>query len=107
MKDEGCGIGIGLSPGGALIVGPGDGVPTGPPAPAYGLVTKDDSDTMEVIGSRSVGCFPERFDDGESPGGSFLRLGEFGNGGAPGSRGSVDPRLVVVTGGWLWNKQKM
>jgi hypothetical protein len=103
MKDEGCGIGIGLRPGGALIGGPGDGVPTGPPA-AYGFVTKDVSDTMESMGSRRVGCLPARFDDGDSPEGSVLRppfppLGDRGNGGAPGIRGSVEVMFVVVTGG--------
>ena len=72
MNDEGCGMGIGLSPGGALIVGPGDGVPTGPPA-AYGFVTKDVSDTIESIGSRRVGCLPARFEEGDSPVGSVLR----------------------------------
>lgn len=103
MKDDGCGIGIGFRPGGALIVGPGDGVPTGPPA-AYGFVTKDVSDTIESMGSRRVGCFPARFDDGERPGGSAFRpplppRGDRGNGGAPGSRESVEVIFVVVTGG--------
>jgi hypothetical protein len=108
MNDEGCGIGTGLRPGGALMGGPGDGVPTGPPA-AYGFVTKDDSDTMELMGSRSVGCLPARFDGGESPEGSALRppLAAVGKGGKPAVRGSVDGMFVVVTGGWLWNKQKM
>jgi hypothetical protein len=83
--------------------GPGDGVPTGPPA-AYGFVTKEVSDTIESMGSRSVGCFPARFDEGESPVGSPLRApfparGDSGNGGAPGKRASVEVMFVVVTGG--------
>jgi len=106
MKDEGCGMGIGLRPGGALIVGPGDGVPTGPPD-GYGFVTKDVSDTIESMGSRRVGCLPARFDGGDSPGGSVLRpyplpfRGDNGKGGAPGCRGSVLVMFVVVIGGWL------
>jgi hypothetical protein len=102
MKDEGCGMGIGFKPGGALMGGPGDGVPTGPPA-AYGFVTNDVSDTIESMGSRRVGCLPARFEVGESPAGSVLRpllfRGESGNGGAPGMRDSEDAMFVVVTGG--------
>jgi hypothetical protein len=94
MKDDGCGIGTGLRPGGALMGGAGDGVPTGPPA-EYGFVTKDVSDTIESMGSRRLGCLPARFDGGESTGGSVLRRGDNGNG----TRGSVDVMLVVVTGG--------
>ena len=109
MKDEGCGIGIGFRPGGARRGGPGEGVPTGPPA-AYGFVTKEVSDTMESMGSRKVGCFPARFEDGESPVLSVFRplpfLGNRGDG-APGSLGSLVAMLVVVTGGWLWKRQKM
>lgn len=110
MKEDGCGIGIGLSPGGALSGGLGDGVPTGPPA-AYGLVTKDVSDTMESTGSRRVGCLPARFVGGDSPCDSVLRplplLGDMGSDGAPGARGSVVAMFFVVTGGWLWKRQKM
>jgi hypothetical protein len=104
MNEEGCGIGTGLRPGGALIGGPGEGVPTGPPAPAYGFVTKDVSDTIESTGSRRLGCLPVRFDGGESPGGPALRPpfsppGERCSGGAPGARPSVEVMFVVVTGG--------
>jgi hypothetical protein len=113
MKDEGCGIGTGLRPGGALIVGPGDGVPTGPPA-AYGFVTKDVSDTIESMGSRNTGCLPERFEEGGNPGGSILRPcpfpclgGDRCKGGEAGFRGSVLVMFIVVTGGWLWKRQKM
>ena len=72
IKDDGCGMGMGLRPGGALIVGPGEGVPTGPPA-AYGFVTNDVSDTMESTGSRSAGCLPARFEGGDRLEGSVLR----------------------------------
>jgi hypothetical protein len=104
MKEEGCGMGIGLRPGGALIGGAGDGVPTGPPA-AYGFVTNEVSETIESTGSRRVGCLPVRFDGGASPGGSALRpcplpfLDGDRNGGAPGARASVLSMFVVVTGG--------
>ena len=105
MKDEGCGMGIGLRPGGALG-GPGDGVATGPPV-AYGFVRKDVSDVIESMGSRSIGCLPARFDEGDKPGGNspFLvwplpSLGERGSGGAP-VLGSLDGIFVAVTGGWL------
>jgi len=64
IKDEGCGTGIGFRPGGALIVGPGDGVPTGP---AYGFVTKEVSDKIELTGSRKVPCLPVRLEGGDSP----------------------------------------
>ena len=112
MKEDGCGIGMGLRPGGACSGGRGDGVPTGPPA-AYGFVTKDVSDTIESMGSRSVACLPARLDEGDNPDESVLRpcplplLGDRGNGGAPGVCASVDVMFVVVTGGWLWNRQKM
>lgn len=113
MKEEGCGMGTGLRPGGALIVGPGDGVPTGPPA-AYGFVTKEVSDTMESMGSRNAGCLPARFEGGDKPGGSVLRPcpllcfgGDIGKGGRAGLRGSVLVMFIVVTGGWLWKRQKM
>jgi hypothetical protein len=112
INDEGCGMGMGFNPGGALG-GPGDGVATGPPA-AYGFVRKDVSDVMESIGSRSIGCFPARFEDGgdrlEEL--SAFRLwplpsrGERGSGGAP-VRGSFVGMFVWVTGGWLWKRQKM
>lgn len=105
MKEEGCGMGTGLRPGGALIVGPGDGVPTGPPA-AYGFVMKELSDWMESIGSRNAGCFPERFEGGDSPEGSALRPcplpcfgGERCKGSEAGFRGSVLVMFIVVTGG--------
>ena len=105
MKDEGCGIGMGFNPGGALGTweGPGDGVPTGPPM-AYGLVRKDVSDVIESMGSRSIGCLPARFEGGES---SFLRVcplpvrGDVGNGGAPGALESAGGIFVAVMGGWL------
>lgn len=112
MKDDGWGMGTGFRPGGALG-GPGDGVATGPPA-AYGFVRNDVSEVIESIGSRSIGCFPARFDEGDRPvlvPASVLRVcpfpsrGESGRGGAP--RGSTVGILVAVTGGWLWNRQKM
>ena len=111
MNDEGCGIGMGFRPGGALMGGAGDGVPTGPPA-AYGFVTNDVSDTIESMGSRRVGCLPARFDEGERPEASVLRppfppRGEVGNGGKPGARVSAEVIFAVVTGGWLWKRQKM
>lgn len=68
---------------------------------------------MESIGSRSMGCFPARFEEGEKPGASAGRncplpvLSASGNGGAPTVRGSVVVIFVAVIGGWLWNKQKM
>lgn len=93
MKDDGCGIGTGLRPGGALG-GAGDGVATGPPD-GYGLVRNDVSDVIESIGSRSIGCFPTRFEGGES---SFFR-GDVGSGGAPTALGSVLGMFVAVTGG--------
>jgi hypothetical protein len=93
MKDDGCGIGTGFRPGGALG-GPGDGVPTGPPA-GYGFVRKDVSDVMESMGSRSIGCFPLRFEGGES---SFFRA-DVGSGRAPTALGSVVGIFVAVIGG--------
>jgi hypothetical protein len=65
MNEEGCGMGMGFKPGGAFG-GPGDGVPTGPPA-AYGFVRKEVSEVMESMGSRSMGCLPARFDGGNKP----------------------------------------
>ena len=103
MNEDGCGIGTWWNPGGAPG-GPGDGVPTGPPA-AYGLVTKEFSETIESIGSRSIGCLPARFDEGERFDESCVRgcplpfRSDSGRGGTPRDLGSVDAMFVAVTGG--------
>ena len=105
MKDDGWGMGIGLSPGGALR-GPGEGVPTGPPA-AYGFVTKDVSDTIESMGSRSMGCFPARFDEGDGLEGSDPQCcpmplrSPCDAVGTANVLGSLLVILVAVMGGWL------
>src|SRR5687767_595253 len=98
-NDDGCGIGIGFRPGGAFI-GPGEGVATGPPA-AYGFVRNDVSEVMESMGSRSIGCLPTRFDEGDSPVVSGFRVCPFPS---VGDSGSLIGMFIVVTGGWLWNR---
>ena len=97
-NEDGCVIGTGLRPGGALIGGPGEGVPTGPPA-AYGFVTNDVSETIESIGSRSAGCLPLRFGGGDSPRSALRRFPDPGDNGAPAALDSADSMFVIVTGG--------